>query len=85
MTTVEHLSLMETFTAPSGLEPLLSIEQLAQYLGVPVATIYDWRVDGKGPRGVRVGRYVKFAVSDVREWVARQRESERDRSDGEPR
>jgi excisionase family DNA binding protein len=49
----------------SGLEPLLSIEDLAEYLGVPVTTIYDWRVDGKGPCGVCVGRNVKFTRSDV--------------------
>lgn len=72
MTTADHLNFMETYTASSSLEPLLSIEQLAEYLGVPVTTIYDWRVDGKGPRGARVGRYAKFAVSDVREWVAQQ-------------
>jgi hypothetical protein len=47
---------MKTQVQPiSGLEPLLSIEDLAEYLGVPVTTIYDWRVDGKGPCGVRVG------------------------------
>ena len=33
----------------SGLEPLLSIEELAAYLDVPVTTIRDWRTDGKGP------------------------------------
>lgn len=39
---------MKTQTHPlSGLDPLLSIEDLAEYLGVPVTTIYDWRVDGK--------------------------------------
>ena len=59
----------------SGLDPLLSIEDLAEYLGVPITTIYDWRVDGKGPCGVRVGRHVKFAVSDVRAWIDGQRES----------
>ncbi|MGH3736606.1 MAG: helix-turn-helix domain-containing protein [Micromonosporaceae bacterium] len=38
---------METNTpADSGLEPLLTIQELAEYLDVPVATIYDWRVDG---------------------------------------
>jgi predicted DNA-binding transcriptional regulator AlpA len=42
---------------------------------VPVTTIYDWRVDGKGPCGVRVGRNVKFTVSDVLAWIAAQRES----------
>ena len=59
----------------AGLDPLLSVEELAQYLGVPVATIYDWRVDGKGPCGIRIGRRVKFATSDVHAWVDTQRES----------
>ena len=62
-------------TQVSRLDPLLSIEDLADYLGVPVTTIYDWRVDGKGPCGVRVGRHVKFTVSDVLAWIAAQRES----------
>lgn len=59
---------------PGGLEPLLTVAELADYLGVPVATIYDWRVDGKGPRGIRIGRSVKFAVSDVQSWVDAHRE-----------
>ncbi len=56
------------------LDPLLSIEELAEYLGVPITTIYDWRVDGKGPCGVRVGRHVKFTVSDVLAWIDEQRD-----------
>ena len=55
---------MDTEITPlSGLEPLLCIEALAEYLGVPVTTIYDWRVDGKGPCAIRIGRHVKFALS----------------------
>jgi excisionase family DNA binding protein len=57
-----------------ALEPLLTTAELANYLGVPVATIYDWRVDGKGPRGIRIGRSVKFAVSDVQAWIDAHRE-----------
>jgi len=34
----------------------MSIDDLAGYLGVPVTTIYDWRVSGKGPCAIRVGR-----------------------------
>jgi excisionase family DNA binding protein len=60
----------------SGLEPLLSIEALAEYLDVPVATIRDWRSDGKGPCAIRVGGRVRFAVSDVLTWLAAQREAE---------
>lgn len=71
-----HLLGMNTHVQSiSGLEPLLSIEDLAEYLGVPVATIYDWRVDGKGPCGVRVGRHVKFTRDDVLAWIESQRES----------
>ncbi|MGH8826017.1 MAG: helix-turn-helix domain-containing protein [Jiangellaceae bacterium] len=62
------MSLDTETTTVSGLAPLLSIEDLAAYLGVPVTTISDWRVDGKGPCGVRVGRHVKFTVSDVLAW-----------------
>jgi excisionase family DNA binding protein len=58
----------------SGLEPLMSIEDLSRYLSVPVATIYDWRVDGKGPRAIKIGRYVKFTLSDVKAWLSEQRE-----------
>jgi len=71
-----HLAGMKTQPqAVSGLDPLLSIEDLAEYLGVPVTTIYDWRVGGKGPCGVRVGRHVKFTVSDVLAWIDAHRES----------
>lgn len=69
-----HLRDMDTQLPISGLDPLLSIEDLADYLGVPVSTIYDWRVDGKGPCGVKVGRHVKFIQRDVVAWIESQRE-----------
>ncbi len=31
-------------TTKSGLEPLIGVEELAEYLGVPVQAIYDWRL-----------------------------------------
>lgn len=47
---------METQQTPErGLDPLLSIDDLAGYLGLPVRTIYAWRTEGKGPRGVLLG------------------------------
>jgi excisionase family DNA binding protein len=54
--------------------PLLSVEQLAAYLQVPVPTLYQWRHKGTGPRGLRVGRHVRYRRVDVEEWVARQAE-----------
>lgn len=67
---------MSTHQSPlDALEQLIGIEELSEYLGVPVKTIYDWRLAGNGPCAIRVGRHLKYAVSDVRDWVASQRES----------
>jgi excisionase family DNA binding protein len=72
-----HLTVMETtHSTLSGLEPLLSIEELAEYLHVPVTTIRDWRTDGKGPCAIKVGGRVRFATSDVLAWLHQQREAE---------
>jgi excisionase family DNA binding protein len=65
-----------THSTLSGLEPLLSIEELAEYLHVPVTTIRDWRTDGKGPCAIKVGGRVRFATSDVLAWLRQQREAE---------
>lgn len=68
---------METTTPTlSGLEPLISIEELSEYLHVPVRTLYDWRLAGKGPCAIHVGRQLRYFVSDVHDWLASQRERE---------
>ncbi len=53
-----HLTVMETtHSTLSGLEPLLSIEELAEYLDVPVTTIRDWRRStSRRPATVEPGR-----------------------------
>lgn len=55
-----------------GLPPLLDIRELSGYLGVPISTIYDWRSRGVGPRAYRFGKHLKFAVTDVTEWIEAQ-------------
>ena len=60
---------------PWGLEPLLDVRELADYLGVPISTVYDWRTRGLGPRAYRFGKHLKFAVSEVRIWVEQQRDA----------
>jgi excisionase family DNA binding protein len=72
-----HLACMDTHTALSGLAPLIGIEELAQYLDLPVKTLYKWRQEGVGPASVRVGRHVRYFVSDVQDWLLEQRTSTR--------
>lgn len=62
--------------AIEGLEPLISVQQLAGYLNVPVQRIYDWRIAGTGPRGYRFGRELRFTVAEVQRWVDSQAESQ---------
>ncbi len=52
-----------------GLEPVLTTSELAEYLGVHVQAIYDLRTDGRGPSGIRVGREIRYRVSDVVHWL----------------
>ena len=48
----------------------LTVKQLATVLQIPVATIYQWRHRGDGPRGMRVGRHVRFHRKDVLAWLS---------------
>lgn len=59
---------------------LLSPTDLAEYLNVPVGTVYNWRSEGKGPRGIRVGRHVRFRQSDIDAWL--EQNSDRPRGRG---
>jgi predicted DNA-binding transcriptional regulator AlpA len=75
---VTHLSGVGTATnqakAACGIEPLLGVADLSALIGVPVATIYDWRTRGLGPVGHRLGKHVKFAPRDVAAWIESRRE-----------
>ena len=48
----------------------LSPQELAEFLGVPLSTIYGLRYQGKGPRGHRIGEHVRFRREDVEAWLA---------------
>ena len=61
-------------TPPIGLPQLIDLETLATYLGVPVATVYDWRSRRLGPPAYRIGKRLMFAVPDVQAWIEQQRD-----------
>ena len=56
-------------------EQLVSIPELAAYLGVPIATIYQWRHHGRGPASYRIGRHVRYRTSDIEQWLKAQRDT----------
>jgi excisionase family DNA binding protein len=48
---------------------LLSVQEVARLLQVPVGTIYQWRHRGEGPKPIRIGRHLRFDPGDVTTWV----------------
>ncbi len=55
----------------AAVERLLTIDEVADYLSIPVGTLYQWRYKGTGPRGLRVGRHVRYRRSEVEAWLDR--------------
>ncbi|MEU8250172.1 helix-turn-helix domain-containing protein [Nonomuraea sp. NPDC048916] len=55
-----------------GGDRMWDVHRLSDFLGVPVATIYQWRYLGKGPRGCKIGRHVRYFAEDVYAWVREQ-------------
>lgn len=49
--------------------PLGSVDAVAEYLGVPPATLYQWRYRGIGPRASKVGRHLRYRWADVERWL----------------
>ena len=61
-------------TSPGGTGPTrrptaLTERQVAEQLGLSVATLRAWRHRGKGPRFLRLGRSVRYLPADVDEFV----------------
>ena len=63
---------MNTQLSPGEpVEPVLTLSELAAALAVNVQTLYDLRSKGRGPRGFRVGRELRFRRSEVDAWLTR--------------
>jgi excisionase family DNA binding protein len=49
--------------------PLATPEQVSEYLGIPLGTLYQWRHRGRGPRSFRLGNHVRYEWRDVEDWL----------------
>ena len=48
---------------------LLSTEEVARILVVPVTTLYTWRYKGTGPKAFKVGKHLRYRLEDVLNWL----------------
>lgn len=48
----------------------LDTKKTAQFLDVSVRTLEDWRAKGKGPNWIKIGRKVRYELSELDRFIA---------------
>ncbi|MEV0209421.1 helix-turn-helix domain-containing protein [Streptomyces sp. NPDC050788] len=56
-------------TAAAARRPLAKPQEIADYCGVPLDTVYRWSSRGGGPKMSRVGRHLRARWDDVEAWL----------------
>jgi predicted DNA-binding transcriptional regulator AlpA len=59
-----------TVATASRQQALMSAEELSALIGVETKTLANWRCQAKGPKSLKVGRLVRYRMSDVEKWLA---------------
>jgi predicted DNA-binding transcriptional regulator AlpA len=62
---------------PHADDELLTMQEVADVVRVPVATLRYWRHLGTGPRSFRIGRSVRYWRTEVFVWLDDQANSDR--------
>ena len=70
MSTITHRG--ASLETPHAGDELLSMQEAADIVRVPVATLRYWRHLGTGPRSFRVGRSVRYWHTEVLHWLEKQ-------------
>ena len=53
----------------STTDNLIDSKQLAKWLNVHPGLPAQWRLHQRGPKYLRLGRAIRYRVSDVQEWM----------------
>src|SRR5674476_338547 len=52
-----------------GMEKMWTVDELAEFAGVSVTTLYHWRWEGKGPKAIKVGRFLRYPEANIQKWL----------------
>ena len=55
-----------------SIEHLWTIQDVAEYLNIPVETLRAWRKKKTGPRAARIGKHLRYHPGHVRKWFEEQ-------------
>ena len=58
-------------TLATPITELWTIDEVAAFLRIPVATLYRWRTHEEGPPAFRVGRHLRYDSQAVYTWLRR--------------
>lgn len=58
-----------TQSTTSDRRPLATAEEVADFLGVPLNTVYVWSSRGGGPPLIKVGRHLRARWDQVEKWL----------------
>jgi excisionase family DNA binding protein len=61
-------------SVPESDDRMMTVEDLAEYLGLPIGTIYKQRSEETDPPGYRVGKFVRWKRSEVDAWLETKRD-----------
>ncbi len=68
-----------TAKCPEPLPPAVAVPQdwmspqgLADWIGVPVKSVYVWNSTGTGPKATRFGKHVRCSRQSIAAWLAEQ-------------
>lgn len=50
----------------------MDIQEVADYLQIPKTTLYVWRSQGIGPKAFKVGRHLRYRLTDIELWLQEQ-------------
>lgn len=50
-------------------DPLLTIDQVSDWLGVPKGTLYQWRCRSRGPRAIKIGNGIRYRRSEIETYL----------------
>ena len=50
-------------------DPLLTVDQVSDWLGVPKGTLYQWRSRSRGPRAIKLGNGIRYRRSEIDRYL----------------